>query len=95
MSLSDWIAKIGTNNYWVAANAHFWFAWALVTTFNVSFGVRITLVVVIALLAAWKEFYFDARFETAPKQTSFDNWTDWAGYTGGALLGLAFKHAIG
>ena len=81
MSLSAFIAKVGVNPVWIAANAHCWFAFAVVTVFpswwTVGAGIAI---------ATAKEFVFDARNEV-PKQTAFDNWTDLAGYCAGLALG--------
>ena len=87
MSLDALAAKVGTNPYWIAANAHFWFAFALVVFFPSWYVVGLGL-----FLAAWKEFLFDAQNETAPKQTAFDNWTDFAGYAGGLILGAIKMH---
>jgi len=83
--LTAWIAAIGVNPYWIAFNAHWGFAFALVTLlpswWTVAAGVAI---------AGVKEFYFDARNEV-PKQTALDNWSDFLGYCFG--LGLASWHS--
>jgi ABC-type uncharacterized transport system permease subunit len=77
------IATIGVNPYFIAFNAHCWFAFAIMTfAHNLSwwaFGVCV-------LLAGVKEFWFDAHYET-PKQTFMDNFTDFLGYLTGLLIG--------
>jgi hypothetical protein len=78
--LTAFIATTGTNPEFVAFMAHMWFAYAVVKTS----GHYLVALPVLAL-AAFKEFYFDARYES-PKQTFRDNLTDWLGYTTGALL---------
>jgi hypothetical protein len=40
---------------------------------------------VLIVLAACKEFLYDANYEL-PKQTSADNWEDFFGYVGGTAL---------
>ncbi len=85
MSLSSVIAKIGTNPYFIAANAHAWFAYAIVSTFYSM------PTVCLALLAAWlKEFWFDAKYEV-PQQTFKDNLTDYLGYCAGIGLAVLTK----
>lgn len=81
-TLSAFVAKVGVNPYWIAFNAHFWFAAFLVLAAG---GARWAFYGVI-IAAALKEFWFDAKYEV-PKQTSFDNWSDFAGYALGAMLG--------
>ena len=83
--LTAWIAAIGVNPYWIAFNAHWGFAFALVTFLPSWWTVAAG-----AALAAAKEFVFDARNEV-PKQTALDNWSDFAGYLAG--LGLGAWHA--
>ena len=77
------IARIGTNPTFIAAMAHCWFAYAIVYTAH-----RWWVAIPVVLLAAAKEFAFDARYEQ-PKQTLVDNLTDWAGYSAGAALAVA------
>lgn len=82
--IKDMIAKVGVNPYFIAFNAHCWFAFAVMTflpywpTLFVGF-----------VLAGVKEFYFDANFER-PHQTFFDNLTDFLGYAAGLLIGAAW-----
>lgn len=85
MSLTSVVAKVGVNPYWIAANAHCWFAFAVLTFFP-----HWWVFVAGAAIAAIKEFIFDARNEV-PKQTAFDNWSDFAGYLVG--LGLGAWHS--
>ena len=82
--LAAWIAAVGTNPYFIAANAHAGFAFMVM-----AWSGRPWVAAPIVVLAAVKEFAFDATQEI-PKQTAFDNWTDWAGYVVGALLGVWF-----
>jgi hypothetical protein len=83
MSLASFIAKTGTNPYFIAFNAHCWSAYALVVTVPW----HVTAALAVAALAAVKEFWFDATYEV-PKQTSLDNLTDWVGYAAGAVLAV-------
>ena len=78
--VKDFVAKTGVKPEFVAFNAHWGFAFALMT-FMPSWW---TFAVIVAL-AAVKEFWFDANYEV-PKQTNFDNWTDFAGYLFGVCL---------
>lgn len=82
MTISSTIAAIGENPYWVAGNAHFWFA-----AFILHEVPNPILLGVVLVAAAVKEFYFDAKYETDPPQTALDNWTDFAGYAAGAVFG--------
>jgi hypothetical protein len=56
--------------------------------------IRAVATALMIAFAAVKEFVYDARFEI-PKQTSFDNWTDFGGYCAGLALawGLLLGHA--
>ncbi len=76
------IARIGVNPYWIAFNAHFWFAAFL--TRQTDGDAYVLCAILVA--AGFKEFWFDATQEV-PKQTDFDNWTDFAGYALGAAFG--------
>jgi hypothetical protein len=85
MSLSSVIAKIGVNPFFIAFNAHAWFAFSIVSTFYSKW------MVAAALLATFiKEFWFDATYEV-PKQTFEDNLTDWLGYCSGIGLAVLTK----
>ena len=86
MSVASFIARVGVSPYFIAANAHCWFACVLVT---IALHHMETLIVVpVALgLAALKEFWFDATYEV-PTQTFFDNATDFAGYALGIGIAL-------
>lgn len=81
MSVASFIAKTGTNPAFVALNAHCWFAFAVVRTLGA------WALVPVLLLAAIKEFWFDATYEV-PKQTFWDNATDFGGYALGAVLAV-------
>jgi hypothetical protein len=80
MSLSSFIARVGTSPSWITDNAHFWFAYAVVLTSRQAW-----MVLPVILLALVKEFWFDAKFEV-PKQTFADNMTDFLGYTLGSIV---------
>ena len=79
MSLTSFIARVGVSPEWIAAQAHIWFAYAVVHTFGYA------AIAPMVIAAGVKEFYFDARYEV-PKQTATDNWTDFAGYCLGVVL---------
>jgi len=80
--LTALVAKIGTNPYWIA------FAVMMMLRSKITSMVVIAIIAVLLLVAAAvKEFYFDARNEV-PKQTPFDNWTDFGGYGGGIAAAL-------
>ena len=80
--MAAFIAKLGVNPYWIAANAHFWFTCSIMMLVHGNLWVLGALVVA----AACKEFVFDAKYEV-PAQSAFDNWTDFAGYVAGAIVG--------
>jgi hypothetical protein len=82
VSLASWVAKIGVNPTFIAANAHCWFAFAVIVTAH-----RPVLALPALAAAAVKEFYFDAHYEV-PKQTFTDNATDFAGYALGIALAV-------
>jgi hypothetical protein len=89
VSLSSFIARTGTNPNFVAFNAHCWFAFAVVGSWNISFHARLALAVAATLAALGKEFWFDLHYETTPPQTILDSLRDFAGYmagTWGAVL---------
>ena len=79
--MAAFIAKLGVNPYWIAANAHFWFAFSIMMLAHGNLWV----LGIVLVVAACKEFIFDARNEI-PLQTAFDNWTDFAGYAAGAVI---------
>lgn len=82
MSLSSFIAKLGTNPTWIVANAHVWFACTLILM-----GANFWIV---TLAAAVKEFFFDHYYEKDPPQTTMDNVTDFIGYCTGVVIGLFY-----
>ena len=74
---------VTTNPDFIAFNAHFWVAYAVVVTFS-----RVWWVApIVTIVAAVKEFYIDARYEVPP-QTAHDNWLDFLGYVLGAVVGV-------
>ena len=87
MSLSTIVAKLGENNDFVAFNAHWGFAYFVVS--NAAHHLPLWPVALTALVAAaLKEFAFDAHYETNPPQTMRDNVQDFAGYAAGVLLAV-------
>lgn len=89
MTLSAKIARIGENPTFIAAMAHCWFAFAAVVC--LAHYLPAALVVVACLvLAAGKEFGFDLRYETTPKQTVMDSVIDFAGYSSGMLIAVGW-----
>ena len=88
MTISSLIARVGSNPVWIAANAHFWFAFSGMLIFHGSW----VALAVLLLVAAVKEFWFDATHETTPPQTAMDNITDFIGYAAGAGVGVLIAH---
>ena len=82
--LAEKIAQVGESPFFITLNAHFWAAGFVVLASPPHAAVFAGTL----LAAAIKEFYFDAKYETTPKQTTFDNVTDFLGYAAGAALGL-------
>ena len=78
-ALTAWIAKKGMDSEFIAGNAHCWFAFSVVTVFGHAW-----VGLPFLALAAVKEFWFDANFET-PTQTAEDNLIDFGTY----LLGVS------
>jgi len=85
-TLSSWVSKLGQSMQFVAFWAHFGVA-ALVVEHTPHHSLMVGIV---AALAAVKEFWYDAKYETNPPQTFLDNLEDWLGWTLGAILGLLF-----
>jgi VanZ family protein len=81
-SLINLVAKAGTNLTFVAAMAHFWFAFSMGMLFHSNFLIICLLLVTFAV----KEFWFDATYEV-PKQKFIDNLTDFIGYFVGVMFG--------
>ena len=82
-----WIAKLGQSIQFVAFFAHAGVA-ALVVEHSTW---PQTTAIGILVLAGIKEFWFDAKYETSPRQTFYDNLGDFAGYLAGAGLGLLLR----
>ena len=81
----NWVAKLGQNMQFVAFWAHFGVAALIVENSPWPLWTGIGLTVV----AAWKEYYYDARNEQDPPQTFIDNSEDFAGWLLGVLIGYA------
>ena len=84
-TLEAWIAKLGVQPWWIALNAHCWFAFSATVVFG-QFWWWLWLVV---SLAAFKEYYLDARNEI-PKQTFWNNTEDFCGYLLGIVLAYLY-----
>ena len=83
MSITAWIAKIGTNPTFIAAQAHIWFACTL-TLVGVPWWITV-------MTSAVKEYVFDHLYEKDPPQTTWDNTTDWLGYCLGVAIALGYN----
>lgn len=79
-----------------AWSLHFWSAAMIVLSFGHLFGHLAAWISWLAILplAAWKEFYFDAKFEKDPPQTAHDNFMDFLWYEVGAAVGLLISGAL-
>lgn len=80
--ISTWIARIGSNSQFVAFNAHWGVTYFLLHVAS-PYASLWVLIPAVLLLAAMKEFWFDAHYEQG--QTFADNAQDWAGYAIGCL----------
>ena len=87
-TLSSWVSKLGQSIQFVAFWAHFGVA-ALVVEHTPH---HVLTAVLVALGAAVKEFWYDAKYEINPPQTFTDNLTDWLGWTLGAVVALLLMH---
>lgn len=92
MKITAWIARIGESPDFVTAMAHAWFAYAVIAT-CAHFGLTIWVATPVALLLiAWKEYFWDLRYETAPKQTVWDSTQDALEYVAGLALACLVIH---
>lgn len=82
-SIAKFIAELGVNQNWIAANAHFWFAMSFILLAHGSIFAAIAFLVIAGL----KEFWFDATFEE-PKQSFEDNAIDFTEYALGIVFGF-------
>ena len=86
--LKNAVAYYGTNVQFLANIGHFLVPYSIIATLyrlgleepGKWYVLGITIV-----WAAWKEYYFDARYEV-PHQTFWDNTEDFIGYFSGAAL---------
>lgn len=86
------IATVGESPLFVTAMAHAWFAYAVLAT-CVHFGLSLLVATPVALLlVAGKEFWFDLRYETTPKQTVWDSTQDAIEYAAGIALAVIVYH---
>ena len=93
MTIQSKIAALGENPVFIAAMAHCWFAFAVVTV--LAHYLTTALVVVCCLaLAAGKEFWFDLKYETTPPQTVMDSLIDFAGYAAGMTIAVGWVVAV-
>ena len=86
------IASIGEAQRFVTAMAHAWFAYAVIAT-CAHFGVSLWIATPASLLLiGGKEYGFDLRYETTPKQTVWDSTQDAIEYVAGLALALMVYH---
>lgn len=91
MSVATFIAALGLNSEFVAFNAHWGFAFFVMTLAAVLHLPLIPVAIAALALAAFKEFYFDVKYE---KDTYIDGLYDFGGYAFGLSLGLWLGHII-
>ena len=86
MSLSSFVARIGSNVQFIAFNAHWGVTFAVMAFVLHAFPwINFDLLGALVLTAAAvKEFYFDAKYEL--DQTFINNFEDWMGYAAGVLI---------
>jgi hypothetical protein len=77
------ISKLGQNAQFVGGCAHFFFAGYVVFALH---SYALATAIVITAGASVKEFWFDAKYETAPPQTFVDNLEDFLTYAAGAWI---------
>ena len=80
--IKDRVAFYGTNVQFLANVGHATVPYSIIATFP---RYRWYILAIVAAYAAWKEYYFDARYEV-PKQSFWDNTEDFIGYLAGSLL---------
>lgn len=85
MSIAQIIADIGESPTFVAFAAHAFFAAWILDRAAAHCWIAAGVILVVA---AWKEFYQDIRFERFPPQTYADGAGDFAGYVAGIAIGL-------
>ena len=91
-SEAGWIAKIGESPVFVTAMAHAWFAYSVLAT-CAHFGLTLWVAAPgTCMLVAAKEYWFDLRYETTPKQTVWDSTQDAIEYAAGIALALIIYH---
>lgn len=86
--VTSWISALGQSIQFCAFFAHFGIAALVAEHVWCSHSLWILILIVVA--AGIKEFYFDATYETAPKQTFTDNLEDFLGWTCGGFFGFGF-----
>jgi hypothetical protein len=86
MSISTWVARIGSNSQFVAFNAHWGVTYFLLHVAS-PYASLWVLIPIVLLVAAIKEFWFDAKNEA--NQTFLDNLEDWLGYAVGCVLAIS------
>lgn len=88
--LSNLLNKLNSSGWWVSFNVHSWLACTIV--YHVGKALPIYAVaLVFAALTAFKEYYWDAHFETPPQQLLGSS-IDWGSYMFGAVLALVLMH---
>lgn len=86
MNILQKIGQIGESSWFITANAHCWFAFAMMIFFKgnlLAFGAFV-------IVAAIKEFYFDVHYET--NQNYVDGLEDFSGYMAGLLVAFIYSY---
>jgi hypothetical protein len=86
MNIASKIAAFGEDPAFVAFNAHCWFAFSLMSVCR-TYLAPLHLATFFTLTAFVKEFWFDLRYESTPRQTVLDSLHDFVGYAFGICLG--------
>ena len=91
-SISELVATVGQSPAFITSMAHAWAAFGIVAI-CAHWGLTLWVSTPAAvILLAWKEFYFDLRHETAPKQTWIDSTQDAIEYAAGIALAVLIFH---
>lgn len=86
------IATVGESQAFVTAMAHMWFAYAaLATCAHIGLTLWVATPAALLLVAA-KEYVFDLRYETTPRQTVWDSTQDAIEYLAGIALAVIVYH---
>ena len=88
MSIQSEIAKVGQSPEFIVAMAHAWFACSVLLILS-HWGLTLWIgAPVCVAIAGAKEFWFDLRYETLPRETVLDSALDFAEYMAGLALAV-------